>query len=465
MDRDVYIRRLNAAEPNEFAAMLMNPTPEEERVLRLYFGDERFQRMHEMALVAVTRGAQPTDNVVVIHGIMGGELTAASTDAQHNETKIWLNYFRLFLGDFGLLRLNEIGNAETEQGVVVSATGMIKKYYGELLLSLKQQFNVCQFWFDWRKDLRTAAVQLAAKAAQTFGANRPFHIVAHSMGGLVARWYIHENEQTWKKGEHRLIMLGTPNFGSFAVPQIVTGLEGIVRKIALIDTHKDAGQVAAIANTFPGSYQMLPSPLRMPSMAPLYDAATWATFAANVPKAHLDSAKAFHTTLNDLFDDSMVYIAGYGQDTLNDVDIERLDEADAYEHTKAGDGRVPHKLGFPDGFSPVYYVRESHGSLPTNVTVHAAVSALLNGHKPALPTSLPADRGVAAEPPEGALLARDIAELEVIRMQTYAGRGTSRSAEQVDRQSARAEEILVRGWLDPEEEAAEAGARGASREL
>ena len=30
-------------------------------------------------------------------------------------------------------------------------------------------------------------------------------------------------------------MLGTPNHGSFAIPQVITGLEGMVRKLAVVD--------------------------------------------------------------------------------------------------------------------------------------------------------------------------------------------------------------------------------------
>ncbi|HEX2123535.1 MAG TPA: hypothetical protein VHL59_18030, partial [Thermoanaerobaculia bacterium] len=388
----------------------------------------------------------------MIHGIMGGELSSRGVVSAAVD-KIWLNYVQLFLGRFNRLRLKEDGETEVDPHVTVSATGMIKKYYGEIMMSLQQQnWNVCQFYFDWRKDIRVAGRQLAAKAAQQFGAEAKFHIVAHSMGGLVARWYIRENRPRWEAQQSRLIMLGTPNYGSFAVPQIITGLEGIVRKIATLDRHNDRRQVAAIANTFPGSLQMMPSPAKLPGIEALYDPATWVAYAM-IPKAFLDTAKQFHADLADVHDDRMVYVAGYGQDTLaNITDVARVGEESAYEHTRRGDGRVPWTLGFlPRG--KVYYVFESHGSLPMNLVVQASLTELLETGRTNRMTDQepPVDikRGAAAaQPSEEEMVAEEQMELEIIAMQTYPERGGTRSAQQADEQASRAEDLIVRGWID-----------------
>jgi pimeloyl-ACP methyl ester carboxylesterase len=454
LDEQQYIHRLNAAEPSELAMMLLRPTPEEELVLRTHLGDERYERMHEMALRAATTRAATArkGNVVVIHGIMGGELSSRDI-VSATVDKIWLNYVQLFLGRFNRLRLKEDGETEVDPHVVVSATGMIKKYYGEIMMSLQQQnWNVCQFYFDWRKDIRVASRQLAAKAAQQFGADAKFHIVAHSMGGLVARWYIRENRARWDTQQSRLIMLGTPNYGSFAVPQIITGLEGLVRKIATLDRHNDRRQIAAIANSFPGSLQMMPSPAKMPQLEALYDPATWAAHAM-IPKAFLDNAKQFHADLADVHDDRMVYVAGYGQDTHSNITaLDRVGEEGAYEHTRKGDGRVPWTLGFlPRG--KVYFVFESHGGLPMNTVVHASLTELLEtGRTNRMTDQEPPENvkrdAATAQPDEQTMVAAEQAELEVIAMQTYPERGGTRSAQQADEQASRAEDLVVRGWID-----------------
>jgi pimeloyl-ACP methyl ester carboxylesterase len=62
--------------------------------------------------------------------------------------------------------------------------------------------------------------------------SKTLHIVAHSMGGLVSRWFI--EREGGKEIVNHLIMLGTPNNGSpwpnvvdFALPLLTVGLNGL----------------------------------------------------------------------------------------------------------------------------------------------------------------------------------------------------------------------------------------------
>ena len=57
------------------------------------------------------------------------------------------------------------------------------------------------------------------------------------MGGLVACNFIRLHREIWEQMRQgnqsrggRLIMLGTPNFGSFAIPQALTGVESLVQR-------------------------------------------------------------------------------------------------------------------------------------------------------------------------------------------------------------------------------------------
>lgn len=124
------------------------------------------------------------------------------------------------------------------------------------------------------------------------------------MGGLVARSFIKLFPDRWRKmwdadgngaGGGRLVMLGTPNYGSFIIPQVITGLEPMVRMLAMVDVVHGLNGVLKIINTFPGSYQMLPSPRVMSGVETLYDAATYGDFG--VPQRHLNGALAFHDWL------------------------------------------------------------------------------------------------------------------------------------------------------------------------
>ena len=49
-DERAFIARVEAAEPEEFAAILASPSVEEEQALRIYFGEARLRQLREIAL-------------------------------------------------------------------------------------------------------------------------------------------------------------------------------------------------------------------------------------------------------------------------------------------------------------------------------------------------------------------------------------------------------------------------------
>ena len=382
MDERAYIARVEAAAPEELALLLARPTEEEERALRAYLGNERYARLHALALrQGLARGRKELrGNVVVLHGIMGGELS--TVDSKGTSSQLWLDTLRLLGGGMRYLRLAADGRASYEPGVEVRATGIMKRHYGELRLSRSQEWNVRAFWFDWRKDLRIAAAELEAHLNGWFAASEPVHLVAHSMGGLVARTFIKSYPQRWEKMRGtdrqrrggRLIMLGTPNHGTFSVLQLLVGLEKRVRLLELFD---DRTELLRIINSFVGFYQMLPSPLRMPRMEPLYRAETYGV-ELEVSQTHLDTARQHHEWLRDVLEpERMLYIAGTHQATCCDIpDLHELGDEKGYSLTLEGDGRVPHSLGLLEGVE-TYYVDEEHGSLPDNDRLLSALGELL----------------------------------------------------------------------------------------
>jgi pimeloyl-ACP methyl ester carboxylesterase len=408
-----FISQVEAASTKELAELLLSPTLEQEKVLRAHLGDDRYQRMHSMALKrslamkrSATRGgaAEPRGRVVVIHGIMGAELSVSSGGSGD---LTWVNAFRVMRGWLDRLRLDPTGRREANDKFRVTATGIMKRYYGEMLLSLSERWDVQAFWFDWRKDLNLAADALNTKINEWFGNDTPVHIVAHSMGGLVARTFIANYPNRWRtmwdgKSDGalggRLVMLGTPNMGSFAIPQVMTGLEGLVRKLALLDVRHNVEELLETFNSFVGSYQMLPSPDAAPNVEQLYNAGTYAPFKVTVSQRHLDDARAHHRKLAAAVDAArMIYVAGYDQPTFSDVaDYRKLNSLDGYKVTMNGDGRVPHELGLLKGV-PAYYIREGHGELSSNAVILRSLEELLRaGRTTALPSQLPASRAASA---------------------------------------------------------------------
>lgn len=425
IDERAFLAQLESANADELAQLLRRPSADEERLLEIYFGRARLQRLRSLAL-ATPRRAVPRGNVVVLHGIMGGELTVYPTP--QSSQFIWMNIPRLALGAAGWLRMQP--NFQTLFDV--RSTGIIKKYYAEQLLGLTAGgWKVVPFWYDWRQDLAKIADVLRKQIDANFGTDAPVHLVAHSMGGLVSRTYIQRHPDRWRKGG-RLVMLGTPNHGSFAIPQVITGAYDTIRKLALLDLTHSLRSLCDILNTLPGSMQMLPSPLAMASMARMYDASLWAPWG--VPQRILDLARASHDRLAKIVDgDRMTYVAGCNQVTKVDVkDWSKLDRADAYRDSLEGDGTVPHALGFlRDGNTriPTYFVECSHGALPNHTAVIAATQDLLGTGKCGLPTAIPATRSraeVAARAEVKA--ASELAEEEQLRVLSRKVNARSRAA-------------------------------------
>jgi len=393
-----------------FAEKLQPPTRSskrsaaEEQALRTYFGDEYeiLQRLAAHAQLARSSRAPVLGNVVFLHGIMGGNMT--TVEKTGDEDLVWVNLPRLLLGQIERLKLADDGQHEADPALTVRATALDKRTYARAILWLSARWEVRPFAYDWRKDLDASADALARFIHDQFS-DQPVHLVAHSMGGLVSRNFIHRHQDLWEKMRDsegsrggRLLMLGTPNFGSFAIPQAFTGVEKMVKWLAAIDLDHNLTELLEILDSFVGSYQMLPAPNKIPaSTQAIYRRESWGAFP--VSAVHLRRAFQFHQNLesNGTIDpERMIYIAGCNQETLAGLTVVSSGEFD-YTVTHDGDGRVPHALGLLKAV-PTYYVDEVHGDLAKNEKVLAAVDELLErGQTTVLPNRPPASRAIAKD--------------------------------------------------------------------
>jgi pimeloyl-ACP methyl ester carboxylesterase len=355
---------------------LMTLTAAGRKELEQRLGERAVTRMFQNAR-RVRRG--PGGRVVVIHGIMGGKL--ATRDKSADVDLVWVNYPRLVRGRIGDFRLDANGN-QANSNLDILTHGLLDEYL-PLVVELDGPWKVLPFAFDWRLDIDQSALALN-EAIEKWGGMEPTHIVAHSMGGLVSRRFIQLHPETWaamadpnglKRGG-RLIMLGTPNRGSFAIPFVLTGEEKTVRILERFDLAHDMAELLGIINTFVGSYQMMPSPRRDfgDDRLKLFVQQNWGPFP--VVQANLDRGRRFQEALDTVTDAArLVYVAGYDQATPFRVRVDGPGDF-SYQETRDGDGRVPHELGILPEVR-TFFVREKHGDLPGNERVLASIHELL----------------------------------------------------------------------------------------
>jgi hypothetical protein len=133
------------------------------------------------------------------------------------------------------------------------------------------------FAYDWRQEIATVTAPLFRQALQKYAAiheqrtgvpapQTRFIIIAHSMGGLVARTFLSENPQ-WADRISKLYLVGTPNLGSVkTIATIVTGPGGLKQKdlnfpaslLNLLPNDVDSNITKLVAITRPSLYELLP---------------------------------------------------------------------------------------------------------------------------------------------------------------------------------------------------------------
>jgi pimeloyl-ACP methyl ester carboxylesterase len=358
-----------------------------DQALRDHFGPEKLERLQRLAdrvRSARRKRERLRGNIIVIPGIMGSELTVTEDD---DDDIVWISFLKLIRGGIKKLRLAKDGVQEADPTLRVHPSGLDKDSYAETILWLKAYWNVEPFAYDWRKDLDQAAEGLKSLVETKFK-DQPVHLIAHSMGGLVSRNFIRLYPKVWKAMSEpkkvqggRLIMLGTPNYGSYAIAQAMVAKDRLVRWLAAADLRHDLDEVLDVLNGFVGSYQLLPSPAKLlPSEQGLYDRGAWGNYP--IVLAHLQRAKRFHTDLDTAATtdpDRMTYIAGCNQETLTGVTI---DGPGLFEFgtTLMGDGRVTHALGLLPGV-PTYYIDEIHGDLQKHEQVLEGIDEILRTGK------------------------------------------------------------------------------------
>ena len=208
--------------------------------------------------------------VFVLPGILGSHLKAG-------DKRIWLS-LRL-IGGLSKLKYQP---ADADN---VKPDGPIGMVYDDLMDHLAQTHEVIPFAFDWRRPIEEEAQRLAdavdAALDARNGSGQPVRIVAHSMGGVVARTMLLERPKTFdrlmKRDGARVLMLGTPNGGSWAPMQVLSGDDTFGNALASFGSPLRDKYARQLMAEMPGFLQ-LQADLLDPKLA-LDQSETWARLA------------------------------------------------------------------------------------------------------------------------------------------------------------------------------------------
>lgn len=334
---------------------------EHSRELIAYFGASEYRALAALARRSEkTRVADEALEVLIVPGIMGSQLGLARRPPLPNDI-VWLDPIDIERGRLAVLRLP--GAAQ------VVPLGAVLYSYLRLKLYLRAHGFAAQLYdYDWRLSVGELGAALAARLRAAAG--RKVAIVAHSMGGLVARAAL---ALPGTDKVERVVFLGTPHHGSFAAVQALRGTYAVVRKVARLAVRDSAESLAQeVFSTFPSLYDLLPS--GDGSSADLFDADMWPSSA---PQPHRDLMQAARAARERLAqpDERFLSIVGVGQETV--TAITRSNDEFIYTLTRHGDGTVPVTSAVL-GASRTAYASVAHSDLTRDPAVAAAVVDMLS---------------------------------------------------------------------------------------
>lgn len=362
-------------------------------------------RKTDSGVIPYDRGdGRPRPVVFLLPGVMGSHLMV-------NGDRVWLDLDEL--GQGGLSRLTVDAQDVTPEAPVEMA-------YGELAKFLSATHEVVPHPYDWRLSLAKEAVSLTKaierKLDDAEPHNQPVSIIAHSMGGLLVRTMIADpqGKLVWQRMckhlDARLIMLGTPNGGSYIVPLALTGRETVIKQLALLNllhlnlAHHETALIDIVRH-YPGLIEMLPE---SDEQYDFFSPEAWSRLyevdrhwhAWKKPETGvLEQAREVRRMIsqNPLVPlERVCYVAGCAQATPAGFYIDK--DRQGREHLRVrpsphGDGRVLWETGQLAGVK-TWYMQAVHGDLAAHEPAFPALLDLLrNGDTDKLPTAPPETRG------------------------------------------------------------------------
>jgi pimeloyl-ACP methyl ester carboxylesterase len=373
--------------------------------IRTVFGDEMAEELRRMASRRRPAVLGDRPPVVILPGIMGSTLYDMDSGAG---SWLWINPVALAQGLLPRIALPADGSLQGAPARIM-ARDLVPLLYLPLRMHLKflGGCTVEAFPYDWRRHPADSADDLRLVVQRLFNAEkRKVLLVGHSMGGLVAREYCLKYPAEAERMVERVVMLGTPNYGSFnAVRALTLGDDGALQKIQELNPDND---VVGVVRSLPGVYALLPAPKEAyPSGGkgsyPFNTEFDWYSQQSYgldaISSRHLKTTRDSYLRLaKSKLNIPVTIVAGINVPTTTGVLRQTLAAGRAlFDFSKfvspEGDGTVPlgSVIGLPGAH--VMYVRQGvHALLPWYANVRDAVKRIAHGEDAGLPETI--DRGV-----------------------------------------------------------------------
>lgn len=313
----------------------------------------------------------------VLPGIMGSNLYAA-------DEAIWLNYIKIATGGLRNLKLG------MNDGV--KADGINGKAYKRLVDYFSNDYYVVPFAYDWRRSIFEAADKLNEHIENTLSqTTHTISFIVHSMGGLVFRAFASKYKEQWNKLKERpncrVLMLGTPNAGSYSVVRVLMGKDRSISALAALDLTNNKKALLNQFSEYPGLLQLLPAR----GAQDFGDKSIWQAiknisgFGYAITDALLEGFLALRRDnfQNYKYDADIVkYIAGRDDQTPERIEIDEINNKLNFYATPRGDGSVTWDT-IPEELkgTATFYINTEHGNLANHEASFQGFKELLETGK------------------------------------------------------------------------------------
>lgn len=342
------------------------------------------------------------DNLILIPGLLGSELQ--TTSPFFGKQLVWLStpYLASYGPDQMQLAPNGLSPGPLASGACAPRGAVKLGIYEPAIQQLTAAGFTVDFWsYDWRKDPRLTATLFAQHLATKYK-GKPFYVLAHSLGGLVARlaygqWFNLQSGSTWL----RSVYCGVPHGGTYgACANLAQAFAGWTEIFTLWNTLYNLSPLNSVkaffgsglarrlnetVSSWPAIYACLPSSTASwqnldPNSPACVNSVNYVPYNPSVSQDWMIAALQIQSLLEETIGATRppeVCVVGKGVNTADSANLPFEPPIDtSYGFTPQGDGVVPISRAILPGTFYDLYSTDHYGVINSGQVV-ANLPALL----------------------------------------------------------------------------------------